>query len=403
MRILHTSDWHLGKYLEGQSRLEEQEKFMNDFIDIVERRDIELIIIAGDIYDTSNPPAKAEKLFYESVKALSNDGERIVLIIAGNHDNPERLGSSKPLATEQGIILLGKPKDSAEIGKIGNHEIIDSGEGFLELEINNEKVIIITLPYPSEQRLEEVLSRSGDEKEIAEDYSTRIGEIFSEHSKKYRDDTINLATSHLFIDGSKSTDSERSIQLGGAYTVKSDQLPQNAQYIALGHLHRAQRAGGTENTYYSGSPIQYSRSEANHEKYVYIVDVKAGETAEIEKVKLKIHKPIEVWKCNGVEEAIKKCEEEKDREVWVYLEIITERLITVSEIKQLKEIKSDILTITPIIGEVEKEEKEEDFREKNIVELFKEFYMSERKVEASKELLDIFEEIISESGEEDEA
>lgn len=403
MRIIHTSDWHLGKYLEGQSRLEEQEKFIADFIKIVEEKDVELIIIAGDIYDTSNPPSKAEKLFYESVKTLANDGERIVLIIAGNHDNPERLASSSPLATEHGIILLGKPKDSVEVGKIGKHEIIDSGEGFLELKIRDENTVIITLPYPSEQRLEEVLSRGSDEKEIADDYSTKIGEIFIEHSKKYRDDTINLATSHLFIDGSTSTDSERGIQLGGAYTVKSDQLPKGAQYIALGHLHRAQKAAKTENAHYSGSPIQYSKSESKHEKYVYVVDVKAGEVADIEKVKLDIHKPIEVWKCEGVEEAIKKCEDEKYRNVWVYLEIATDRLITVSEIKQLKEIKSDILSITPIIGEVESEEKEEDFREKNIVELFKEFYMSERKVEATAELLDIFEEIISESGEEDEA
>ena len=142
MKILHTSDWHLGKYLEGQSRLEEQEKFIGDFIEIVEENDIDLIIIAGDIYDTSNPPAKAEKLFYESVKTLSNEGERIVLIIAGNHDNPERLGSSKPLATEQGIILLGKPKDTIEVGKIGQHEIVDSGEGFLELKIRDENAVV---------------------------------------------------------------------------------------------------------------------------------------------------------------------------------------------------------------------------------------------------------------------
>ena len=403
MRILHTSDWHLGKYLEGQSRLEEQEKFMADLIDMVEEREVDLIIIAGDIYDTSNPPAKAEKLFYESVKTLSNNGERIVLIIGGNHDNPERLGSSRPLATEQGIIILGKPKDTLEVGRIGKHKIIDSGEGYLELLINDEKAVVITLPYPSEQRLEEVFLRGGDEEEIRLNYSVKVGEIFKERSKKYREDTINLATSHLFVLGGKITDSERPIQIGGGLTVESAHLPKKAQYIALGHLHRAQRVGGTDNAYYSGSPLQYSKSEANSRKFVYLVDVEAGETADIEKVELKIYKPIEVWKCKGVDEAIEKCIENKDRDVWVYLEIVTDRVITNSEIKSIKDIKSDILTITPIIEERESiEEIEEDFTEKNIVELFKEFYISENNVEATDELLSVFEEIISESGEDDE-
>ena len=403
MRILHTSDWHLGKYLEGQSRLEEQKKFIEDLIELVDERDVELIIVAGDIYDNSNPSSKAEKLFYESIKSLSDDGNRVVLIIGGNHDNPERLMSSKPLATEQGIILLGKPKDAVRIGGVGNHKIIDSGEGFLELSINGENVVIITLPYPSEQRLEEVFSRGSDEEEIRQGYSTRVGEIFSEHSKKYRTDTINLATSHLFVLGGQSTDSERPIQIGGGLTVESYNLPERAQYTALGHLHRAQRVGNTENAYYSGSPLQYSKSEANHRKYVYIVDVEPEESADIERVELKIYKPIEVWKCVGVEEAIKKCKDNSEREVWVYLEIVTDRVITNSELKTIKDIKSDILTITPIIEDRENENIEEDFREKNIVELFKEFYISENNVEATDELLDIFYEIISESGVADEA
>ena len=403
MRILHTSDWHLGKHLEGQSRLEEQEEFIDDFINLADERQVDLIIIAGDIYDTSNPPAKAEQLFYKSMKALSKNGERIVLIIGGNHDNPERLMSSKPLATEQGIILLGKPKDEVSIGNVGNHKIVDSGEGFLELSMNGENAVIITLPYPSEQRLEEVFSRGSDEEEIRQSYSERVGRIFNDHSEKYREDTINLATSHLFVLGGQATDSERPIQIGGGLTVESFHLPKYAQYVALGHLHRAQRVGNTDNSYYSGSPIQYSKSEANHRKYVYIVDVKSGEDAEVEKIELGIHKPIEIWKCDGVEAAIEKCIENSQRKVWVYLEILTDRVITNSELKTIKDTKSDILTITPIIEDLECENDEEDFREKNIVELFKEFYISEHNVEATDELLDIFQEIISESGEENEA
>ena len=403
MKILHTSDWHLGKYLEGESRLDEQEKFLEDLIELSDKEDIQLIIIAGDIYDTSNPPARAEKLFFRSLKALSKDGQRVILVIGGNHDSPDRLVSSKPLATEQGIILLGKPSDQAEVGSVGNHEIVDAGEGFLELSIDGERVVILTLPYPSEQRLGEVFGRGGDEGEMRVSYSKRVGEILCENAKKYRDDTINLATSHLFVLGGEITDSERPIQIGGGLTVESAHLPEVAQYVALGHLHRAQNVGGRKNAYYSGSPIQYSKSEANHRKYVYVVDVEAGKDADVEKRELMIYKPIEVWKCSGVEDAIVKCRENQLRDVWVYLEIETDRVITNSEIKTLKDIKSDILSITPLIDDRESEELEQDFTDKNIIDLFKEFYISENGVEATQELLGIFSEIISESGEDDEA
>ena len=109
MRILHTGDWHLGKNLEGASRMDEQELFLNDFVDIVEKNKVDLVIIAGDVYDNSNPPARAEKMFYDTLKKLSKNGERLILVIAGNHDNPERLSAITPLAEEMGILVFGYP------------------------------------------------------------------------------------------------------------------------------------------------------------------------------------------------------------------------------------------------------------------------------------------------------
>ena len=85
MRILHTGDWHLGKNLEGVSRMDEQELFLNDFINIVEENNIDLVVIAGDVYDSSNPPARAEKMFYDTLKKLSKNGERLTLVKIGTH------------------------------------------------------------------------------------------------------------------------------------------------------------------------------------------------------------------------------------------------------------------------------------------------------------------------------
>ena len=96
MRILHTADWHLGRTLEGRSRLEEQAQFLDELAEIVEKEKIDVVLMAGDAFDTVNPPAAAEQLFYESLSRLSNRGKRPVMVISGNHDSPDRLAAATP-------------------------------------------------------------------------------------------------------------------------------------------------------------------------------------------------------------------------------------------------------------------------------------------------------------------
>ncbi|MBU5593421.1 exonuclease SbcCD subunit D C-terminal domain-containing protein [Clostridium sp. MSJ-4] len=404
MRIIHTSDWHLGKYLDGikNSRLEEQKMFLEEFIDIVEKEKADMIIIAGDIYDNGNPPAKAERLFYDTLKKLSNDGKRPIIVIAGNHDNPERLMAVSPLTSEYGIIILGTPKNYVEKGEYGSCKVLDSGESFIEIELNGERAVILALPYPSEKRLNEVFIFEDNDKERMMSYSEKIGEIFSNLSEKYREDTINLAVSHIFVNGGITSDSERSIELGGSLAVNVENLPKNAQYIALGHLHKPQRVGNTKNAYYSGSPIQYSKSEINYSKSVYKVEVTAGEEAKVEKILLRNYKPIEIWKCESVSEAIEKCKENSNRDVWVYLKIKTEEYINQEYIKLMNEYKKDIIEIIPDITSKEEEIEEiEDIREKSMGELFKEFYSNQRGYNISEELLELFLSIVNEEEEEE--
>jgi exonuclease SbcD len=404
MKILHTGDWHLGKNLEGASRLAEQEKFIEDFIHIVDENNIDMVIISGDIYDNSNPPAKAEGLFYRALRKISDNGKRVVLVIAGNHDNPDRLSAASPIAYEQGVILLGKPKSSAQVGTCGNHRILDAGEGYVELEINGEKAVVITIPYPSEKRLNEILSAGIEEEERQKGYSERIAELFSMLSEKYREDTINLAASHLFILGGEESDSERQIQLGGSLAVSASSLPEKAQYIALGHLHRPQVIKAKTKCMYAGSPLQYSKSEIGYTKSCYIIEVKVGEEAKVATLPIKNYKPIEVWKCNSVEEAIEKCENNASREVWVYLEIKTDKYITQEDIKMMKGLKDDILEIRPIIiGQEDINEEFYSVKEKNMDELFKDFYTKQRMVEPSEEVMDLFLNILEQEEEEYEA
>lgn len=397
MKFIHTSDWHLGKSLDGHSRLEEQEQFCDDFVKLVNDNDIDMIIIAGDIYDTSNPPAQAEKLFYKTVSRLANNGERCVLIISGNHDNPERLAAITPLAHEQGIIVLGYPLSSTEKAKYEGFEILEAKEGCLKLEIKGEKATIITLPYPSEKRLNEAIGNPSNDEEAQKTYSERVGELFRELEENFQEDTINIAVSHIFVVGGEGTDSERPIQLGGSLLVEKKDLPTKAQYIALGHLHKPQKASHRLNAYYSGSPLQYSKDERSYAKGANIVDLKAGESPIIQSIYFKNYKPIEVFKCNGIEEAIKICDDNKDRNIWSYFEIKTEHVISQSEIKKMKELLDDIIEIRPIITS-EYNEEEIDINEKSMGELFKEFYQFSTGLDPRGELMDLFLDIISEEG-----
>ena len=397
MKFIHTSDWHLGKSLDGHSRLEEQEQFCDDFVKLVNDNDIDMIIIAGDIYDTSNPPAQAEKLFYKTVSRLANNGERCVLIISGNHDNPERLAAITPLAHEQGIIVLGYPLSSTEKAKYEGFEILEAKEGCLKVEIKGEKATIITLPYPSEKRLNEAIGNPSNDEEAQKTYSERVGELFRELEENFEEDTINIAVSHIFVVGGEGTDSERPIQLGVSLLVEKKDLPTKAQYIALGHLHKPQKASHRLNAYYSGSPLQYSKDERSYAKGANIVDLKAGESPIIQSIYFKNYKSIEVFKCNGIEEAIKICEDNRDRNIWSYFEIKTEHVISQSEIKKMKELLDDIIEIRPIITS-EYNEEEIDINEKSMGELFKEFYQFSTGLDPRGELMDLFLDIISEEG-----
>lgn len=403
MRILHTSDWHLGRNLEQISRMDEQREFIDFLVKTVEQEKIDLVLVAGDIYDTYNPSAAAEELFYEAVDRLNDKGKRPVVVIAGNHDNPERLCAASPLAYKNGIILLGYPGSDAGVYKINSDtiKIIDSGPGWLELCVpgNEAHAVILTLPYPSEARLEEVLSAKADEGSLQKAYSEKIGEILSELSKKFRQDTVNLIMGHLFLLGGKESDSERTLQVGGALTVDPAVMPANAHYAALGHLHRPQEIRNAPcPVYYSGSPLAYSFSEAEHSKAVFVIDAVPGEKAVVVPVYLDCGKPLRRWIAEeGIGQAIRWCEEGKDKNAWIDLEIVTDRVFTAEEQKTLRLLHPGIINIRPRMKRQVSETFSPENREgKKIDELFRDYYRSRTGVEIPEDLMQAFIELINE-------
>lgn len=397
MKILHTSDWHLGKYLDKYSRIEEQEKFIDELENICNIEKIDLIIIAGDIYDTTNPPILAEKLFFNAMKRLSLNGKRPIVIVSGNHDSASKLVSPSPLAYELGIIIQGMLNTVATVGKYETFEITKSGEGFFEIKINDEKAVFLTVPYITEKSINEVIFKSDEESDMQKDFSDKIKEIFNDLSKNYKDDTINIIVTHLFVKGGIETASERKIQsIGGTYAIDPKIFPKNTQYVALGHLHRCQQIKQSNClAYYSGSPIRYSQSEVGYEKVVLVLDIKANQDPILKKVSLTDYKSIDIFRCNSYEEALKCCQEVSNTDSYAFIEILTQDFITGEQIRTLRETKKDIVSIS-LNNNMEEKVIYEIEEEKSILEQFKEFYIYKKGKEAPEEVLDMFLNILDE-------
>ena len=266
MKILHTSDWHVGKRLITRDRLAEQEEVLTEIVEICEKEGVELVLVAGDVFDTYTPGAEAENLFFRIVKKLAGEN-RAVLLISGNHDDGVRLSASAPLAEEFGIYIVGNSRAPLPTGSTRPVRPVRSGKGYAVFENQKgERAFISALPYPNEARFKEEKSDLP--------YVEQIQKWIAEGESGNTDADPSVFLSHIFVLGGEISESEREIGLGGARALPVDALP-NSDYIALGHLHKKQRMG-KKNCYYSGSPLQYSFDEANGEKTVKVFDLCVG-------------------------------------------------------------------------------------------------------------------------------
>ena len=398
MRMLHTSDWHLGKSLEGHDRHDEQVMFCENLINITEENKIDLVLIAGDIFDTYNPPASAEGLFYKTIQSLSKGGQRSVFIIAGNHDNPDRLEAIRPLVEGLGITILGYPMSQAKTGRYMGFSIDEAREGFTKLTIRGEKVNIASLPYPSEKRLGEAYEKIEDINDMQATYSKKVGGIFRNLEKMYKDSEINIAVSHIFVVGSSISESERRIELGGSLLVEKSDLPSGSQYTALGHIHKPQRISKQYRAYYSGSPIQYSKNERTSPKSVYIVDLKPGQEPLVDQVFLDNYRPICIFRTESLQKAIEICEERSGQDIFAYFEIETKESIDLESIRTMKKLMKNIIEIKPIMKNTRTMEKKEilEINKTNLSRYFVDFYKSENEGRSPRQnLVDLFNKLIS--------
>lgn len=347
IRLLHTADWHLGRKLEGRYRHQEQVAAMDEICRIVDEEKIDAVLMAGDVYDAFNPPAESESLFYETVARISNGGQRGVVVIAGNHDSPDRLMASDPYGRALGVITVGFPKDSPLSFDRGPGRVacLDTSESFVRVRLHNgETLAVLALPYPSEARLREVLSERLDDREAGVRYTERLRKFMARQGENFRDGEPGIVMSHVFVRGGDSSESEREIQVGGAYSVDLASFPAAARYVALGHLHRPQEfvRENSPVVRYSGSPLQYSFSEAGQQKSVTIIEID-GEKTTHHTLPLTSGRPlINRNDLTGTAE-LEQFLDEADPQAWISFTVVLDEALPVGYLEGLNRRHSGIL------------------------------------------------------------
>ncbi|MGE5675929.1 MAG: metallophosphoesterase family protein [Mycobacterium leprae] len=409
MRVMHTADWHLGRTLEGRSRLEEQEQLIDELCDIAGREAVDMVLIAGDVFDTFTPPATAEALYFDALARLADGGRRAVVVIAGNHDSPDRLCAVRSLAQRHGITLFGYPADDPGVttGGPGLVQRVRSGPGWAEIAVpgSSHTAVVLALPYPSESRLNEVLQEGLDESVLQGAYSERIAAQFEALATQYRPETVRMAVGHFFVGGGLETDSERPIQVGGAYTVSPGAMPAGAQYVALGHLHRPQQMHlAPAYTRYAGSPLAYSFSEVGYAKSVTLIDVEP-EMVEptVWEVPLSAGRPLVRWHATGgLAEVEQWVSQGRDANAWIDLEVHVPQALSMEEIQRLRRMHAGFVTIRPVFVNQNTPLPEEERAAPTIREQFQRFYQSRRAgTNPPDALLQLFLELANEAEEEE--
>lgn len=407
MKLLHTSDWHLGKRLEDFSRIEEQQAVLQEICEIAEREQVNAIIVAGDLFDTFNPPTEAVDLFYRTLKRLTNNGKRPVIAIAGNHDSPDRIEAPDPLARECGIIFAGYPNSIVPPFELESGlKVLHNEEGFLELLLPGSSIPLRLLltPYANEFRLKTYLGHENSEEELR----TVLQDRWQELATSYCDDKgVNLLVTHLFVVKKgdelpeEPADEKPILHVGGAQVIYTENIPRQIQYTAIGHLHRMHRVDSQPcPVYYSGSPLSYSFAEANQKKYVLLVDAEPGKVAQIVKVELTKGKKLLRKRAEGMDEALQWLIENPD--CLAELTMVTDTYLTAQERKQLSATHQGIVAIIPEVRnttQYQSGSKKGIDLTKNMEELFTDYFRHSKGQEPNEEVMKLFTEILAEDEE----
>lgn len=402
LKILHTADWHLGKWLDNFSRLPEQIAVLQEIGDIADREEADAVIIAGDLFDSFNPSAEAQELLYKTLRRLGNHGKRAVIAIAGNHDQPDRIEAPDHLAREYGIIFMGYPHTKTPVCNIeGGLCITKSDAGFLEVQLPHWSLPlrIIATPYANEFRLRTYLGSENPEEELR----TVLQHHWQQLADQYCDaHGINILCAHLFfqVKGQapleEPEDEKPILHIGGAQAIFSENIPPQIQYVALGHLHRYHIIAHEPcPIVYSSSPLSYSFAEAGQTKYVVMIEAINHTTLSFRKVPLTQGKPLLRHRFDNIEAACKWLQEHPH--ALVELTMVTDEYLSAADRKMLNSVHEGIVNIIPEVRNrsfVLNEKGSIDLN-KTIEELFVDYFQKQKSQLPNEDIMAVFKEILA--------
>lgn len=265
MRLLHTSDWHVGKAIRRNSRADEHQAVIDEIVGLVGERSVDLVIVAGDLFDTANPPAEAEAMVYRGLLDMARAGAQVA-VIAGNHDNARRLRAVAPVFEAAGRVhLVTEPTRPDEGGVLRL-----AGPG-------GEEVRLALLPFVSQRgvvRAKDLMEAAAYEN--AQAYAERMRLLIEALCAGFEADTVNVLAAHAFVHGGRLGGGERAVHFVEDYALSAQAFPPTAGYVALGHVHRPQKIPGAAPIWYCGSPLQLDFGEEDQAKQVNLVDIEPG-------------------------------------------------------------------------------------------------------------------------------
>ena len=269
MKILHTSDWHVGKTLARRSRLDEAREVLTEIVDIAEREAVDAVLVCGDVFDHIAPSAAAEKIVYDTLVEMERR-EIPVLLVPGNHDHARRWRALEPLLRRFMVRVVPEVRRPDAGGIVR----IDARDNSAELQI-------AVLPWVFERQLFGARELMGLPGEAFQSYAEEMRLLIEKLCEPLDPSTCTAFAGHLFVSGARPGEGQRQLTIGHLFAITPQALPE-VQYAALGHVHRPQRVPGSlRPAYYSGSPLQLDFGEVEQQKSVNIVELKPGQPAEV--------------------------------------------------------------------------------------------------------------------------
>ena len=392
MRILHTSDLHLGRKTDDLDRLDEQRQVLDQIVKIANDKEVDMVLISGDIYDQFIPSADAENLFYKFVSQLTRGGECAVVAIAGNHDEPKRMSNAQVFASRFGIYLVGYYDEISSQSLSHEHNIYSTevGTGYVRFETKKgEKCNVAVLPWPSFYRYK-----------VAKTEGVSLNDMTNKWlktaTKCFKTKENNILCAHVSVSGVRFNEFNDEVSDYAPFSPLSQETINSIPkltYGALGHIQYAHKI--SDNVYYSGSIINtHFTNEKTIEKCVNVVDMKDGKVTKVESVALQCKK-MRVINTNKFEEIDAFCKQYADDYVKAIVENV--KFVNFEDVKRLKSNNPNLITLSVITDEAKQMAQVEIRRDLTTQEIFDKYVFSKTGKLPEKEVRELFLELMGEA------